>query len=108
MNRYLVILSFLLDKQYSLFIGRSIFRLDAYFYSIRVEKKLTIRSKNPNLLPSLGAVGLPRSIDSPLIFSQLHERDRQFGVVRNAVEQDFGSVVHAVVEASVADLKSKN
>ncbi len=49
-------------------------------------------------------VGLSGTVDCSLILLEMNEGDGQLGEVRDVVVQQLGGLVHAGVEAPVADL----
>ena len=59
------------------------------------------------LLPGAGAVGLARPVNGRLELPEVHQRGGQPAEVGHVVVQQLGRVVHLVVVATVAHLRTR-
>ena len=85
-------------------------------YKLRLDLKFSQNVHQPHManvtyfFPGLGTVGLPGSIHSPLILSQVDQGDGQTGIVRDVVVQQLGCLIHLLIKAPISNLEdnSKN
>lgn len=61
-----------------------------------------------NLFPRLRTVRLAGRVNRSLVLTETNQRHGQLSEVGDVVEEDLGRIKHAVVEATIANLKQKS